>query len=360
MLYLNRLVSEVMLCDFFSGVEAVSFSHLNAEDIRLGSPRSDKLKNPMTFRGIEAGMCHNHFPGETRVHLNYAAVVSFYDTALFPSLKFLRSNKERCDHRLEGIDSDDVETLLKTLGSILDGPWDRPVSGIDWKSFLRVVVDGYVGRLQYLNYLLNSAMLDPQADAILTLKKVHNHISGMLSPYRLYSASPPEIQSTSTHSWAIPVFKECATTHTRYIDSNPSLSQRLTYSEHLLLNSIKSVSKEICRVIAGMWAEGIERGVSKEGFAPSRLEAQGLVTRWKGLTEELMVWLDWSEWVTCEPACGEEVSPTIFRLFIMNAQSYMMYRRYVTFPLGHSSQVNSLGPTRVLIRISLNLDVSKM
>jgi hypothetical protein len=115
---------EVMLCDFSAGVEAVSFNHLPANEVdhhRLGIP-----KQPTTFRTLEAGRWHDYFPGETRIHLNYAGVVSLYDTTLFPSLKSLRSNKKRWDHRLEGMDSEDVETLLKTLGSILDGAWDRP------------------------------------------------------------------------------------------------------------------------------------------------------------------------------------------------------------------------------------------
>jgi len=211
---------------------------------------------------------------------------------------------------LEGISSGDVETFLKTLGSILNGAqaWDRPASGIDWKTLLRIVVDRYAVRLQILSRLLNSTVLDPEADPILNLKKAHNHMSKMLSPYRLYSASPPSpemIHSIPKHSWAIPVFEECSTTHTRYIDSNPSLSQKLTYSEHLILNSTKSVSKEICRVIVGMWAEGMEHSISKEGFTRSE-SAQELITRWKGLTEELIAWLDWSEWVTCQPACGVE------------------------------------------------------
>jgi hypothetical protein len=85
-------------------------------------------------------------------------VVSFYDTELFPNLKPLRYNKERWDHRLEGISSEDVETLLKTLGSILEGTWDRPVSGIDQKTLLRIVMEQYAVRLQILNRLLNSTV----------------------------------------------------------------------------------------------------------------------------------------------------------------------------------------------------------
>ena len=304
MLYLIILCSEVMLCDLSAGVEVVSFHHLAAKESERGNS-SDSLKSPPAFRSIEAGTWHNYFPGETRIHLNYAGVVSFYDTELFPSLKPLRYDKDRWDHRLEGIGSEDIETFFKTLGSIVDGAWDRPESGIDWKTLLRIVVDRYVVRLQILNRLLNSTVVDPDADPTLALKKAHSHMSSMLSPYRLYLATPPDIHSITNHSWAIPVFEECSTTHTRSIDSNPSLTQRMTYSEHLLLNSTKSVSKEICRVIVRMWAEGMELSIQTEGF--TRSESRELITRWRGLTEELMAWLDWSEWVTCQPACGDEV-----------------------------------------------------
>ena len=71
--------------------------------------------------------------------------------------------------RLQGIGSEDVQTLLKTLGSILGGAWDRLVSRIDWITFLRVVVDQYVTRLQVLNCLLNSTMLDYEADVLYLL-----------------------------------------------------------------------------------------------------------------------------------------------------------------------------------------------
>ena len=334
-----------MLCDFTAGVEVVSFHHLTARefDPRWKGPLTRKDMDsslnttfpiifPSNFRVIEAGGWHNHFPGETRVHLNYAAMVSFYDTELFPSLKLLRYKKERWDHRLEGIDSDDVQTLLKTLGNILDGAWDHPVSGVDWKTFLRVVVDRYAGRLQVLSRVLNSTMLNPEANTTLALNQTQSLMSGMLAPYRLYSVfPPPDVRFIPKLSWATPVFKECATTHTRYIDS---LSQKLTYSERLLLDSTKIVSKEICRVIVRMWAEGMEYAKAKEGSGCSDRE---LLARWKGLTEELMSWLDWSEWVICRPACGDEVSLGTMML----AQClYMIYRKYVTFLPGHSSPVD--------------------
>ena len=337
-----------MLCDFTAGVEVVSFHHLTAREFDPEWTRSLERKDvdiswnitrsinlPTSFRVIEAGGWHNHFPGETRVHLNYAAMISFYDTELFPSLKLLRYKKERWDHRLEGIDSNDVQTLLKTLGGILDVAWDHPVSGVDWKAFLRIIVDRYAGRLHALNRVLNSTMLNPEANTTLALNQTQGLMSGMLAPYRLYSVFPPsDIRFISKLSWATPVFKECATTHTRYIDS---LSQELTYSERLLLDSTKMVSKEICRVIVRMWAEGMEytskANGSKEG---SGCSDRKLLARWKGLTEELMSWLDWSEWVICRPACGDEVS---LGTMMLAPCLHMIYRRYVTFLLGRSSLV---------------------
>ena len=55
----------------------------------------------------------------------------------------------------------------------------------------------------------------------------------------------------------------------------------------------------------------MEYSLSKDGFTRYEL-AKKLMKRWKGLTEELIAWLDWSEWVTCQPACGVEVSPDMF------------------------------------------------
>ncbi|KAF8803214.1 hypothetical protein BYT27DRAFT_7195792 [Phlegmacium glaucopus] len=218
---IDGFVSEVMVCDFAAGLEVVSFHYLVPGEGPRGHKRpsviherqktdniSDPLPLPTDFRVIEAGSWHNHFPGETRIHLDYAGVVSFYDTALFPSLKILYSGKERWEPlRLKGITPEDVETLWKTMGSILQGAWDRPVrSGIDWKTFLRVIVDRYTGRLRVLNHLLNSTMLESEEDITLALNKAHGLMSGMLSPYRIYSASPPEVHydSIPKFSWAIP------------------------------------------------------------------------------------------------------------------------------------------------------------
>ena len=60
------LCSEVMLCDFSAGVELVSFHHLTAREKAI-----ENISEPLAFRSIEAGSWHNHFPGETRIHLNY-------------------------------------------------------------------------------------------------------------------------------------------------------------------------------------------------------------------------------------------------------------------------------------------------
>ena len=164
--HLQRM--KMQICSFY----------LTARDTENERGNFSGLKSPPAVRSIEAGSRYNYFPGETRIHLNYAGVVSFkfYDTVPFPSLKPLRHNKERWDYRLERISSEDVETLLKALGSNLDCSWDRPVSGIDRKTLLGIVVDRYVVRLQILNRLLNSTVLDSEADPALGRKHCNKTI----------------------------------------------------------------------------------------------------------------------------------------------------------------------------------------
>ena len=37
-----------------------------------------------------------------------------------------------------------------------------------------------------------------------------------------------------------------------------------------------------------------------------------LVNGWKHQVESLMLWLDWSIWIRCDPGCGPEVCSPVF------------------------------------------------
>ena len=100
-----------------------------------------------------------------------------------------------------------------------------------------------------------------------------------------------------------------ATTHTHYISSMPA---RMAKSESFILLSIQKVSREICRVVVGMWAGGVELGSDNIPTSPSfscaKLDPRIATTihQWKERTEGLMAWLDLSVWVKCRPECGYE------------------------------------------------------
>ncbi|TFK22762.1 hypothetical protein FA15DRAFT_671198 [Coprinopsis marcescibilis] len=305
---------EIMLCDFKNGVEPVSFLNLRPAGT-LGPPgvppherRQGKVSQRLNYGLIEAGQWHNRFPGDTRITLDLGRLISFYDLDMFPSLVEGRLNQERFDHRVAGIDKEDMERLLARVDEVLTS---KPVaSGVDWSSLYRVVIHRYADRLELLRYMLNSTGTDSSSRTDKVLHDTHEFVGSMLSPYILNDAQPsnPPSQGSPQLSWASPVFELCATTHTKYIKSLP-----LTTSERLMLRSVNEVLHEICRVVVGIWAEGIELNLTTgPDFAGSDSEpwtsskSAKVRERWHSKVVTLMGWLDWSVWVKCRPACGFE------------------------------------------------------
>ena len=310
-----------MLCDFTRGVEIVSFLNIQPDEHKwLHSapsnppgqepelPPGDGTSYTLQYRVIEAGMWHNTFPGETRINLDLTRLVSFYDTDLFPSLTDARFGQERWEHRLQGLVALDLKSFQTRIREVASQ--DELGSGVDWRTLIHVVVDRYAERLEILQYLLNTTSATEHA------RQIQRQLRTMLVPYILYTST--RTPDSTNYSWALPVYEHCATTHTRYISSTQSISAKLTKSESLILRSIQEVSKEICRVVLGMWAEGVEFGLDiippasiSLSSSTSRLELgstaiTGVMDQWQKLTQDLMAWLDWSVWVTCNPACGHE------------------------------------------------------
>jgi len=297
-------LSEVMVCSFSAGLQPVSF--LNLEPVSVSfSP---------VIRILEAGTWQDNFPGESRVKLDYSRLLSFYDTTLFPSLQTLRVEKSRWDHNLADITPDEINSLHRALETTLTGDWGRAASGVDWKALFHVVKDRYANRLEVLRYILNGTLATRTKGAEAILKTAQRHTTAMMSPYILHSLYPhhQHLGSSNHSDWAAPVVEECATTHTRYIERDNGLSAKLTRSERLLLGAVKDVSTEICRVVVGLWAEGVERDLMEDCdddtcYQSSEKSNKDLLDSWKQRVSGLMDWLDWSYWVRCQPACEYEV-----------------------------------------------------
>ncbi|KAF8262597.1 hypothetical protein EI94DRAFT_671627 [Lactarius quietus] len=167
---------EVMICDFLDAIEVVTFLNLlpkNQTTLRRRPgvpypyPPLSPTKPPSGWRGSlpnvsrtfpeahHAGSWHDHAPGETRVHLDYSGLVTFYDPSL-SSLVEARYGKDRSHLRLEGISVLDSERVRAELQSVLTRE-QAGGSGIDWGSISRVIMERYGGRLEYLGFLLSSS-----------------------------------------------------------------------------------------------------------------------------------------------------------------------------------------------------------
>ncbi|KAG1891590.1 uncharacterized protein F5891DRAFT_1282480 [Suillus fuscotomentosus] len=299
---------EIMICDFTSHMEVVSF--LNIESTRIGGgPPTDLPEDPTTvhyiFELVHSTSWRANYPGETRIILDFSGLVSFYDTALVPSLVPRRVGLERWDHRVGGISSEDVEHVRDRLDQVLTR---SPVttSGIDWKTVLRVVVDRYASRLDFMQHLLNMTLDD--RSIFDHAQQIQRRLRTVLLPYTVFSALPPNtsVTANTTNVWAAPVFRECAISHTASIVTRGTT---LMPSERLLLQAVRETTHEICRIATKMWASGMIIGVDPFYPPEQRPEADhihALMGEWKEDLTRLISWLDWSAWVTCRPACDFE------------------------------------------------------
>ncbi|KAJ7463340.1 hypothetical protein FB451DRAFT_1494403 [Mycena latifolia] len=271
-------------------------------------PKNDSRMAPgvaarIVFEAVRAGSWHNRYPGETRVVLDLTRLVSFYDTALVPSLVVQRAGLERWDHRLEGISAPDLAAVTARLRAVLTADPSDAGSGVDWATLFRVVVDRYADRLELLDYLLNTTTVANAAARAQTIQ-----------PYILYSARPgPKQARDNDDRWAASVWRACATRHTAHIHVSATLRARLTASERLLLRALDKTGREICRVVVRMWVVGVRAGldplIPPEAPAASpagTMNILPIVAGWRAETHALMAWLDWSVWVRCRPACGVE------------------------------------------------------
>ncbi|KAJ7449315.1 hypothetical protein FB451DRAFT_1053461 [Mycena latifolia] len=308
---------EIMLCDFTAGVEIVSMANLASQGRGgPGGPGGPRHRNvseethdaaihqgPAAASGFEvihSGSWHNRYPGDRRIKLDLTRLISFYDTALVPSLVEKRFKLERWDHRLLGITARDVAAVMDRLTQAYTAP-AQTGSGVDWDTLFKVVVDRYDDRFEMVRHVLNATA----DDELVTAKKAMAQFRVMLTPYILHTAVP---SSRGDNAWAAPVFKFCATSHTEYIRRSTSLSSKLTASEHLLLNAVEETNREICRIIVRMWAEGAAAGLDDAlpVSDPIEVDSAILTRKWRVAVDDLMAWLDWSVWVKCRPECSFE------------------------------------------------------
>jgi len=297
-----------MICDLLDGLEVVTFldllpKNISNDIINPYVPPQPKPVPPPGWRGSlpdeilvyfaahVSGSWHDRAPGETRVHLDHAGLVTFYDPTL-SSLVEARQGKDRLHYRLKGISPADIERVHAELRSVLTRGQGTG-SGVDWGSIVRVVTERYANRLEYLRFLLSPNATSIFTDAAEQAAAVRAQLLLMLVPYITTEDVPPQLPASSNASWAAPVMRRCAMTQTSRIPLG-----MLTPQEVRIHAAVEGTLHEICRRLTLLWLEFFDVEGESEATAAEAIEVGSRHV------DELMNWLDWSLWLRCEPACG--------------------------------------------------------
>ncbi|KAI9459914.1 hypothetical protein BJY52DRAFT_1186220 [Lactarius psammicola] len=271
-----------------------AFRFRSPGQIRPGSRLAGAGTPPSMRRGILesylTGIWHDRAPGETRVRPDYSGLVTFYDPSL-SSLVEARYGKDRLHLRLEGISELDSNRVRAELQTVLTRERDRG-SGIDWGSIVRVVTDRYADRLEYLRFLL-SPNTTTFTGALERAAVAREQLLVMLTPYITTANVPKQLPASANLSWAAPVVQRCATTQTSHIPLG-----MLTPQEARIHAAVENTLHEICRRLVLVWVEFFDVEARNEARATEATEVA------RGHIDKLMVWLDWSVWVRCEPGCS--------------------------------------------------------
>lgn len=311
-----------MLCDFSNGVEVITLLNLLPKNqtkpfIRPYGPQHPPIpvppptKPPPGWRGSlqkdtvtlfqahVAGGWHDRAPGETRVHLDYTGLITFYDPAL-ASLVEARVGKDRLRYNLEGISSADSERVHAELRSVLTRKRQSQI-GVDWASITRIVTERYADRLENLRFLLS-----PNAtftDAAEQVAAVRGQLLAMLVPYITTDDVPQQLPTSANAIWAAPVVHRCSTTQTSGIPVG-----LLTPQEVRIRAAVEGTLREICRRLVLVWIEFFDAEGKSEAEAVKAIEVG------RTHVDELMGWLGWSVWLRCEPTCGFDVRALIVKV----------------------------------------------
>ncbi|KAF8318975.1 hypothetical protein DL93DRAFT_2054093, partial [Clavulina sp. PMI_390] len=348
---------ELIWCDFDNGLELVSalrvlpleqrvtrtnmtVSSPNADPLPLHSPPRElpdwpppRITPPRGWVGTlptsfghdwysseiyVAAKWHDRPPGETRVRPIISKLVTFYDPAI-TSVIANRRGKTRDQHRLVGISGSDAETKRTELEEVLKGGWIESMSGVDWASIVRIVVEQYSERLDLLNQTL-SAPSSLQSSSAISLPleaetpfnrtfKARQQVLTMLTPHFTVSDTPLNVSTLEgKRRWLAPVIQRCSTRHTRILPT-----ELFTEQERLIRNGVETVTREICRRLGRMFYLSYDLEVPMLPDMKSDPHPQGrhavLMVSMRMEIQELMEWLDWVQvWSKCRPACRFDVS----------------------------------------------------
>ncbi|TFY64483.1 hypothetical protein EVJ58_g2603 [Rhodofomes roseus] len=283
---------EIMYCDFSQGLTLVS---------SLDTPSDARLAPPL-MEVRHAGGRHNAFPGESRVQVDSATMISFFDPAL-TSLVAARRGLPRTQYRIAHISGEDTARVRADISEMVArDPTGK--SGIDWRTLAQAIQERFGDRLSYIRHLLHLARLvAADIDASLQVHAQFQSITAEIRKQLLVSLSPhmPR-EGIGEPAWFEAIARGCTTSFTpRFPEA------RFTRQERLLNYAVEEVLHEVCRVYTEVWRDAFGLDVRAKGSNFDASIASPMLAKWRDAFDALIEWLDWPIWLKCDPACAVNV-----------------------------------------------------
>ncbi len=249
------------------------------------------------FDGIQAGNWHNPAPGLPGVKLNYSSLLTFFDprySSLVEARHAAQGNRNRM--RVGNITKEDAEIFWDDLRTVLRRSASIG-STTDWASLFRTIQDRTFSRLDFFSALLQKReqkWAGGSLNSTEAIYAVRQAAFAMLWPFMSNTTVPT---SQADPIWMDATFKRCAALWTKGINDID-----LTTQERLLKRSLDVVSAEICRTTSLLWIDVFDAEHSKVTIQESLLQ------KWALDIGRLKDWLNWANFIHCDPPCGALVS----------------------------------------------------
>ncbi|KZP03670.1 hypothetical protein FIBSPDRAFT_844726 [Athelia psychrophila] len=270
---------------------------------------------------------HRAFSPQPRIALDYSKLVTFYHPRL-TSLALGRAGNGsditmRMHRVLTDISDGDAASVAAELDDVLSRDDSGSGSGMDWGAAARGVVEHWALRLMQLQHGLNEAITAPDANVTQVALDVRLLTYMPLSPYMALGSAPNASGSalffgkgTGTTLRAEELLElelESAFDRCMYSATGFASSRTFTPQETLLQSSIAAVLERVCFDVGVIFSESYDASasaslhpcLSDEDDSRSRdISLTIAIEGWETRMNALVAWLDWTEWLRCDKACG--------------------------------------------------------
>ncbi|PLW53633.1 hypothetical protein PCANC_04337 [Puccinia coronata f. sp. avenae] len=306
---------ELIWCNFGVGLDLIAETNTtdpfqNPDDLtaQLNPVLKAKLSplfSEASWESARSATLQYNDPGETRVKLDTASFISFYDRVASLSEKRSALNQEykRSMHRIYGISHQDTVKVIDRLEMVIarknSEGWEVQQSDPDWQGIVRQIVQRYGSRLTDLDHLLR----DAERSATTKAMDVRRLTYAMLMPYVDFSYF--RLHDFGSDVGTMSCSMSYTTAHRGRED--------LTESSRVIMGAIEGTLQRLCGTLSNMFKEAVQldlpnsyhdAGINLSSVSGLETKARGQVETWNKELQHLMAWLAWPVRQRCEPECS--------------------------------------------------------